>query len=275
MSGTSTRDEQGSMLEPAAPADPARESVSDSRPPWSLWLPLLIGGVYIGGQIVVGIPAIVFWLLTMPPHQKPRPDAFMAWPLFPWATIGAAAISALAALTLTWLFLRLRVERPLAALGFVRGRAWLLLLTPPLTFLVMIGITAVATFFLGLDEVSVETQEVLFETPALGIVSALVVSLFAPPTEEILFRSLIFEPVRYRLGGGWAVTISAALFAAAHLPMVSTGEAIIGLLAIWFSLGVFLGALRLQTGTLWGPVLGHATWNVVASLAALLALYLR
>jgi membrane protease YdiL (CAAX protease family) len=89
--------------------------------------------------------------------------------------------------------------------------------------------------------------------------------------EEILFRSLLFEPVRYRLGQGWAVMISATFFAAAHLPMVTTGEAIIALLMIWFLLGVFLGILRTFTGTLWGPVLAHTTWNVIASLAALLA----
>jgi membrane protease YdiL (CAAX protease family) len=258
-------------LRPPVLDNPEHEPAADNRPPWNLWLPLFIGGVYIGGQLVVGVFGLVFWLLTLPPNQKPEAAGFVAWPLFPWVVLGAAAIAALAALALTWIFLRLRVARPLAALGFVRGPRWLLILTPPLTFLTMMGITVWATALLGMNDISVETQEMLFETPMLGIASAFVVSLLAPPIEEILFRSLLFEPVRYRLGNGWAVMISAALFAGAHLSMVSAGEAVMGLLAIWFLLGIFLGALRLFSGTLWAPLLAHVTWNVIASAVSLLA----
>lgn len=245
--------------------------VQPNKPPWKLWLSIIIGGVYVGGQLVVVALAYAFWLLIIPSNQKPTPDGFLAWPPIMWVALGSVVVSGMAALALTWAILRFRVERPLVALGFERGRSWLLALTPPMTFLVMIGVTLFVTTLLGLEELSVEAQEMLFETPSIGVVSAIVVSTLVPLIEEILFRGLIFEPIRYRLGNGWAVVVSGMLFAGAHLLMVTTGEAIVGLVAIWLSLGLFLGALRVYTGTLWGPILGHATWNVIASLGALLA----
>jgi len=247
-------------------------SATDPRPPWNLWLPLVVGGVYMGGQIVVGILTLaIYWLSTLAAGSEPSLAAFAEGPLIVWVALGAAAISGAAALVLVWVLLRPRVERPFVALGFVRGRRWLLMLTPALTILVMMLVSASVAGLFGLDEISVDTQEMLFQTPSLGIASLIVAITIAPATEEILFRSLLYEPVQHRLGKGWAVVISAALFAGAHLLMVGAGEAVLALFMVWFALGVFLGALRAQTGTLWGPMLSHLTWNVIASIAALAA----
>ncbi len=82
---------------------------------------------------------------------------------------------------------------------------------------------------------------------------ALTAIVLAPVFEEILFRGVLLPVLGQRLGGGWAVVLSAALFAAAHL---SVGE-FVPLLV----LAMGLGWLRWRSGRLLPSVLMHALWN--------------
>ena len=77
--------------------------------------------------------------------------------------------------------------------------------------------------------------------------------VLAPLFEETLFRGVLLPVLATRWGGGWAVLISAASFALAHL---SLGE-----LLPLFVLGLGLGWLRLQSGRLGACVLMHGLWN--------------
>jgi membrane protease YdiL (CAAX protease family) len=77
--------------------------------------------------------------------------------------------------------------------------------------------------------------------------------VLAPLFEETLFRGILLPVLGERLGGGWAVLISAAVFAVAHL---SLGE-----LAPLFVLGIGLGWLRWRSGRLACCTLMHAMWN--------------
>jgi membrane protease YdiL (CAAX protease family) len=77
--------------------------------------------------------------------------------------------------------------------------------------------------------------------------------VLAPLFEETLFRGILLPVLGERLGGGWAVLISAAVFAVAHL---SLGE-----LAPLFVLGIGLGWLRWRGGRLACCTLMHAMWN--------------
>lgn len=246
--------------------------MNGDSPPWNLWLPIVIGGVYLGGQIILGILAFGAYGLWLALHdQQAMITGFVSEPLFVWVMLGAAMGAAIVAFGLTWGFLRSRTPRPMAALGFVPGHGLPLFLVPPLTLVVMMAVSALVLMLVG--PVSVEPQEMLFEAPAIGLTTAVMVSTITPLVEESLFRSLLFERLRYRWGAGQAVIASASLFAIAHLSMVvGTGvQAIVGPLIMWFLLGMFLGGLRLQTGTLWAPILAHSTWNAVASLVALAA----
>jgi membrane protease YdiL (CAAX protease family) len=91
---------------------------------------------------------------------------------------------------------------------------------------------------------------------------ALTAVVLAPLFEETLFRGVLLPVLGQRLGGGWAVVLSAALFAAAHL---SVGE-FVPLLVL--ALG--LGWLRWRSGRLLPSVLMHAFWNGLTFLNLLL-----
>jgi len=77
--------------------------------------------------------------------------------------------------------------------------------------------------------------------------------VLAPLFEETLFRGVLLPVVGEKFGGRWAVLVSAAVFAVAHL---SLGE-----LAPLFVLGIGLGWLRWRSGRLACCTLMHALWN--------------
>ncbi|MFN9545555.1 MAG: lysostaphin resistance A-like protein [Cyanobacteriota bacterium] len=82
---------------------------------------------------------------------------------------------------------------------------------------------------------------------------ALTAIVLAPFFEEILFRGVLLPVVARQLGAGWAVLISALIFAIAHLSLAE--------LVPLSVLGVGLGLLRWQTGRLAASVCLHALWN--------------
>jgi membrane protease YdiL (CAAX protease family) len=88
--------------------------------------------------------------------------------------------------------------------------------------------------------------------PALACFGFTAVVL-APLFEETIFRGVLLPVAARKLGGGWGVLISAAVFAVAHL---SLGE-LLPLLV----LGLGLGWLRWSGGRLGSCVLLHALWN--------------
>jgi len=90
---------------------------------------------------------------------------------------------------------------------------------------------------------------------ALTTVSAVVL---APLIEETVFRSLLFQSVRRKLGLAAAMVIQALVFAYIHLEVVTNPPAVVGLvaLALWLA-----GAFH-RTGSLVVPITAHATYNL-------------
>lgn len=101
-------------------------------------------------------------------------------------------------------------------------------------------------------EVSTTSATVL----VLAVVSAVVL---APVVEELVFRSLLFQSVRRKLGLSAAMVIQALVFAYIHLEVIGSPPAIVALvaLALWLA-----GAFH-RTGSLVVPVTAHATYNLV------------
>lgn len=82
--------------------------------------------------------------------------------------------------------------------------------------------------------------------------------------EEILFRGVVLGGFARSLGKGWAVVLSAILFAVAHLDLPAVPSRLL--------LGLVLGLAVLQTGSLVPAVVLHAANNAVAlALAAYVA----
>lgn len=76
--------------------------------------------------------------------------------------------------------------------------------------------------------------------------------------EELLLRGVAFQALRRGVGDRWAVTLSGTLFGAMHLlnPHASlTAALIIALVGLWF------GAARVRSGSVWMPIGLHLAWN--------------
>lgn len=85
----------------------------------------------------------------------------------------------------------------------------------------------------------------------------------APVAEEILFRGYLFAGLRARLGLGWALVASAAVFSLAHL--------VPGVLPPIFFTGIVLAVVFEGSNSLWPCIAVHSTLNALAFIAVYLA----
>lgn len=93
---------------------------------------------------------------------------------------------------------------------------------------------------------------------ALAMVAGVVV---APIAEEFIFRGLIFQALRRRIGLWLAACISAAVFTAVHVEIaLSQPLALVGL----FALGVLFAWTFHRSGSLLVPILAHAVFNAIS-----------
>ena len=97
--------------------------------------------------------------------------------------------------------------------------------------------------------------------------------VFVPLGEELLFRGVLLvalvEVFRRQLGTraqGWAVAVSGLAFGAGHLGTLGYLETEFVVLQVFVAtaFGLIAGWVRIQTDSLVGPVLVHATMNVIA-----------
>jgi membrane protease YdiL (CAAX protease family) len=95
--------------------------------------------------------------------------------------------------------------------------------------------------------------------------ATLLVAVFvAPFCEEIFFRGFVFAGLLHRMPVGWAIVLSALLFAIAHLDP--------GSFAVLFIIGLALAVLRWRTGSLWPGIVLHAINNGIGALAIILVM---
>jgi hypothetical protein len=181
-----------------------------------------------------------------------------------------AAYYAIQAAVLVWL-VRRRGGEPLSALGLRLGRPTLMRVVSSVG-LVAAGLVAtrlVASLYafvtreLGLmPQVSMDLPT-LFGSSAVGfVVAVLMVVIIGPLVEEAVFRAALLEGLAVRFGVMPAILIQAALFAALHRSW--------WLLFPTFVLGVALGWLAHERGSLWPPLALHALYNAITVTAAFL-----
>lgn len=90
---------------------------------------------------------------------------------------------------------------------------------------------------------------------------ALAVAIVAAPVaEEMLFRSVLYQPLRAWLGAVPAALLVSALFALAHGYLLGAANL--------FIVSLTLVALFERTGTLWAPIAAHAAYNGLMVLLA-------
>jgi membrane protease YdiL (CAAX protease family) len=79
--------------------------------------------------------------------------------------------------------------------------------------------------------------------------------------EEMLFRGLLTPVFRRAAGSAFAIILSGALFGAIHVDALADGTRVLYRVPFAFVLGLLLAKLRIDTGSLWPPVIAHATLN--------------
>lgn len=111
-------------------------------------------------------------------------------------------------------------------------------------------------------EVSQDIKQLGANIPLmLRLPLALLVVSIGPLVEELLFRGVLLSSISRHLGNGWAVAVTALVFACVHLPDLSF---------LWYALpnlallGLILGWLRVQSGSIWPAVIAHGMNNLLA-----------
>lgn len=136
--------------------------------------------------------------------------------------------------------------------------AWVVL--APVGYLVVAAVElvlgAVTTAFAGPPPHSAQCDVVQYELGAPALLAILHLVILAPLVEETVFRGLAFPYLRRYWSFFPAALVSGILFAAMHLQPRS--------LLVLTGLGVLFAWLRERTGSIWPPVVLHATANAVA-----------
>jgi uncharacterized protein len=129
---------------------------------------------------------------------------------------------------------------------------------------IVVAVGIVLQWFLGEDlpRVQPEFRE-LAADPALAPYFALGAVVVAPIAEELFFRGMLFQALRDRIGLWAGMTLSALLFAGAHVQIGGEAGANALIVAIIFPLGMLLAWLFQRRGSLLVPIVVHAVFNGV------------
>ncbi len=123
--------------------------------------------------------------------------------------------------------------------------------------------TALAKWLWGeshLEQVAVKQLKMTMDNTPLFISMILVVSLFVPFMEELLFRGLLQNVLKRYLNRRWAIALTALIFSCFHYSS-SQGTGNFQLILSLLVLSCFLGFIYERERTLWAPVALHATFN--------------
>jgi membrane protease YdiL (CAAX protease family) len=246
-----------------------------ARIPWNPWLGVLyVILVYVASQIAAAL------LISIYPSLRHWTNAEAN----DWLsnTIAAQFVYILlaesAAIGLIYVFLR-RYKAKFPLIGLKRPR-W-----RDLGFGVMAWVPYIIVFIVAIDLVTryfpsfnVNQQQQIGFNNVQGagqMIMAFISLVILPPiTEEIMVRGFLYSSLKKAMPTIYAVLLTSALFASAHLDEGgAAGPLWVGALDT-FLLSLFLIYLREKTGSLWASITLHALKNGFAFLA-LFALNVR
>lgn len=234
---------------------PATEPTPEARPPWAGWRALLDGVlIFIGAQI------LVILAVTVVSDPTDRDQGLLVLLL----------LSPTSTLVMTLLWLGMRYGGGIRA---VRGpRAWRWADVPVglgIGLLCLIGqriIVLTIAFLVGLMGAELpmvqETFRTIAQRPDAVPVLALTAVVLAPVAEEVLFRGVVFQGLRARMGFWAAALLSATLFTLAHLEGGGVLAGVVIASGI-LPLGVAFAALLERRGSLLAAIAAHAAYNSV------------
>lgn len=217
------------------------------QPAWNIWQGLLLI------SLVTFIEYPLGWLKT-------SNDLDSLQGILTFIAVGLG--DALVYFVVIWIFLGL-IHRPFSDLGFVK----------PLKRFVWLGVAVGIALFVGIGVLGNELTHI-FGTPAPQSFTvaingvdyqwefaflALLGGVVAPIKEEMLFRGLIYPPLRKALGRGKGMLFTGLFFATLHFDIVRFLPLLIG--------GVLLAWLYERSSSIWPAVVAHGTWNILMAAA--------
>jgi len=160
------------------------------------------------------------------------------------------------------IFLRL-IRRPFSDLGFVKPLKRYVVLGFVVGILLFVGIGFlgnVLTQLLGTPApqsfaIAVKMVDYKWEFALLTILGGVI----APIKEEMLFRGLMYPPLRQALGKGKGMLLTGLFFATLHFDIVRFLPLFIG--------GVVLAWLYERSSSIWPTIVAHGTWNILMAVA--------
>lgn len=111
-----------------------------------------------------------------------------------------------------------------------------------------------------LEQVAVKQLKMTMGNTPLFLMMILVVSLFVPFMEELLFRGLLQNVLKRYLNRSCAIALTALVFSCFHYSS-SQGTGNFQLILSLLVLSGFLGFIYERERTLWAPIALHATFN--------------
>lgn len=237
------------------------------RTPWGAWHILAILALSVVGWLVVGIPLAYAVMAHSSRHT---------------ITLDAALVltGVLYLIVYLAIVVVVRSSGGWSALGY-RLPGWRTLLGVLAFLPVWYGILAVAgvitAIIINHGQAIPSNVTELFGTSGLkgvgatAIVLAFVVAaIIAPIVEEALFRGVLYQWLRGRLGIAPAVVVDGALFACAHL--ISGVQSLWKLLPVLFVMGCMLALTFQRTRSLFASMLLHGSNNAIAIAVLLISL---
>lgn len=182
-------------------------------------------------------------------------------------TIAIQAVVVVGAL----LWLRLRGALSWRLLGPVRPRWRHLAVGLGIGVVGLVLFLAVATIVNDVFGPFPDPDQSLLATTESGVLATVLLVIGsvigAPLSEELIFRSVMFQSTRMRFGVVAGLVVSSLLWAYVHTTAFGAPQALIGLVA----LGLWFGGAFHRTGTLVVPLVAHATYNALVVTLQLLA----
>ncbi len=142
------------------------------------------------------------------------------------------------------------------------------LIAYPIVFFIGQGIGLVLIFCFGmpeLEQVAVTSLKTTENYPVLNVFMILMMGLFVPLTEELLFRGFFQTWLRGKIPLSLSIVVTALIFALFHYSH-SQGISNIEYISALFVLSCFLGFIYERQRSLWAPMGLHLTFNTFSIL---------
>jgi uncharacterized protein len=217
---------------------------------------LLAFGVYLGLQLIVGIVVAGAVMASMGISSQQQLEAAIAAPGTILVLVTVAALAAFSGVGLVVLVRKL----DLASLGLRPTSGLWLLAGPGVCALGLVVNFLVVSLYVWISGDTADPQAALMGVALKGstlqfLLILLVGGIVVPIGEELLFRGILFAWLR-RWGLPLSVAVSSLIFGIFHgFSIVFVAAAI---------LGAMLALLYEWSGSLWPPIIAHASNNLIS-----------